>query len=127
MLKDWFELFVAQNVALDGVLFALAYREVDQVLSQKAGPVVSMLTRFQAEWAQEGSKWVDAVIKTAAAESADNHALLSQWYAHWRDRVQQALAPVAELALGADGAAALERCVALLDARMSKAGLAVPA
>lgn len=123
--KDWFELYVAQNVALDGVLFGLAYKEVDQALSDQAGPTVSMLTRFQAEWAQDAAKWVDAVIKTAAAESAENKAQLSQWYAHWRGRVQQALAPVAEMALGADGTAALGRAVAAVDARMAKSGLAL--
>ncbi len=123
VLKDWMELFVAQNVVLDGVLFTLAYREVDEALSQQAGPVVSMLTRFQAEWAQDANKWVDAVMKAAAAESADNQTLLSGWYADWRSRVQQALAPVAALALGADAPAALERSVAVLDARMAKAGL----
>ncbi|MFC4623222.1 aromatic/alkene monooxygenase hydroxylase subunit beta [Comamonas nitrativorans] len=127
VLKDWMELFVAQNVVLDGVLFTLAYREVDEALSQQAGPVVSMLTRFQAEWAQDANKWVDAVMKAAAAESADNQTLLSGWYADWRSRVQQALAPVAALALGADAPAALERSVAVLDARMAKAGLAIPA
>ncbi|RKJ99111.1 aromatic/alkene monooxygenase hydroxylase subunit beta [Alicycliphilus denitrificans] len=127
VLKDWFELFVAQNVALDGILFGLAYKEVDQAISGKAGPTVSMLTRFQAEWAQDAAKWVDAVIKTAAAESAENKALLGGWYAHWRGRVQEALAPVAELALGADGAAALDRAVAAVDARMHKAGLAIGA
>ena len=123
VLKDWFELFVAQNLVLDGVLFALAYKEVDQVLSDQAGPVVSMLTRFQAEWGQDANKWVDAVMKVAAAESPENKELLSHWYAHWRGRVQQALAPIAELALGADGADALARSVAAVDGRMNKAGL----
>ena len=125
VLKDWFELFVAQNLVLDGVLFALAYKEVDQVLSEQAGPVVSMLTRFQAEWGQDANKWVDAVMKVAAAESPENKELLSHWYAHWRGRVQQALAPIAELALGADGADALARSAAAVDARMNKAGLAL--
>jgi len=125
VLKDWFELFVAQNLVLDGVLFALAYKEVDQVLSEQAGPVVSMLTRFQAEWGQDANKWVDAVMKVAAAESPENKELLSHWYAHWRGRVQEALAPIAELALGADGADALARSVAAVDARMNKAGLAL--
>ena len=125
VVKDWFELFVAQNVALDGILFGLAYREVDAALSEKAGPTVSMLTRFQAEWAQDAAKWVDAVIKTAAAESADNKALLGQWYVHWRGRVQEALAPVACLALGDADAGALTRAVVAVDARMQKAGLAV--
>lgn len=82
VMKDWFELFVAQNLVLDGVLFGLAYKEVDSVITEKAGPTVSMLTRFQAEWAQDANKWVDAVIKVAAAESADNKALLNQWYSH---------------------------------------------
>ncbi len=123
VLKDWFELFVAQNLVLDGVLFALAYKEVDQVLSEQAGPVVSMLTRFQAEWGQDANKWVDAVMKVAAAESPENKELLSHWYAHWRGRVQEALAPIAELALGADGADALARSVAAVDGRMNKAGL----
>ena len=125
VLKDWFELFVAQNLVLDGVLFALAYKEVDQVLSEQAGPVVSMLTRFQAEWGQDANKCVDAVMKVAAAESPENKELLSHWYAHWRGRVQEALAPIAELALGADGADALARSVAAVDARMNKAGLAL--
>lgn len=127
VLKDWFELFVAQNVVLDGVLFGLAYKEVDQAISEKAGPTVSMLTRFQAEWFQDASKWVDAVIKAAASESADNQTLLSQWYGQWRARVQEALAPVAQLALGEQGAQALERAVAAVDARMVKAGLTLSA
>ena len=127
VMKDWFELYVAQNVVLDGVLFGLAYKEVDQALSERAGPVVSMLTRFQAEWAQDANKWVDAVMKVAAAESPENKALLSEWYAHWRARVQEALAPVAERGLGSDGAQALERALAAVDARMNKAGLSLAA
>ena len=127
VLKDWFELYVAQNVVLDGVLFGLAYKEVDQAISERAGPTVSMLTRFQAEWIQDACKWVDAVIKAAAAESADNQALLSQWYAQWRARVVEALTPVAQLALAEQGGQALGRAVAAVDARLSKAGLTVAA
>lgn len=125
VLQDWFELFVAQNVALDGALFGLAYREVDAALSERAGPTVSMLTRFQTEWFADACKWVDAVTKTAAAESPDNAALLSQWYGHWRARVQEALAPVAQMALADAGDAALAGAVAAVDARMTKAGLSV--
>ncbi len=123
VLKDWFELFVAQYLVLDGLLFGLAYKEVDEALSDRAGPVVSMLTRFQAEWFQDHAKWVDAVVKTAAAESQDNQALLAQWSAHWRERAVQALQPVAQLALGPGADAALQRVQAALDARLAKAGL----
>ena len=125
VLKDWFELYVAQNVVLDGLLFGLAYKEVDAALSDKAGPTVSMLTRFQAEWFEDAKKWVDAVIKVAAAESAENKALLSRWYADWRARTIDALRPIAALALGDAAAAALERVTAALNDRMSKCGLAV--
>jgi phenol hydroxylase P1 protein len=125
VVKDWFELFVAQNVALDGALFSLAYREVDASITEQGGPTASMLTRFQAEWFQDACKWVDAVIKVAAAESKDNQALLSKWYTHWRDRAQQALQPVAEIALGSEASESLERATAGVNARMEKAGLTV--
>ncbi len=126
VVKDWFELFVLQNVALDGVLYGVAYTEVDAVLNEKAGPAVSMLNRFQVEWFKEVSRWVDRVIKTAAAENDGNRNQLQQWYARWRPEVVQALLPVAAIALG-DAAAqtAVQRSAASLDARMEKAGLAL--
>jgi phenol hydroxylase P1 protein len=123
VMKDWFELFVAQHLVLDGLLFGLAYKEVDAKLSDDAGPTVSMLTRFQAEWFDDHCKWVDAVIKTAAAESADNKALLSQWAAAWRARALEALLPVAMIALGDQAAAAMDRVDSALEARLAKAGL----
>ncbi|MCL2778125.1 MAG: hypothetical protein FWD73_08985 [Polyangiaceae bacterium] len=123
VVKDWFELYVAQNVVLDGVLFELAYKEVDVALCDKAGPIVSMLTRFQSEWFQDANKWVDSVIKTTAAEGVANKDLLGEWYVHWRGRVLEALAPVARLALGDAGDAALARAAATVNARMKKVGL----
>ena len=124
-MKDWFELFVAQHLVLDGLLFGLAYKEVDAALSDRAGPTLSMLTRFQAEWFGDHVKWVDAVIKTAAAESAENKALLSQWARTWRARAIEALQPVAVIGLGDQAAAALDRVASALDARLAKAGLAL--
>jgi phenol hydroxylase P1 protein len=123
VLKDWFELFVAQNIVLDGLLFPLAYGEVDKALAAKAGPAVSMLTRFQTEWFVDSSKWVDSVMKIAAAESPENKAQLAGWIAHWRGRALEALAPIASLALGDGADAGLARVAALLDARITKAGL----
>ena len=123
VLKDWFELFVAQNVALDFLLSGLAYVEVDQTLSAQAGPVVSMLTRFQTEWMDDSGKWVDSCLRIAAAENADNKAQLQKWLAHWRARAQKALQPLAAQALGSDADAALARVNARIDARLAKAGL----
>ncbi len=124
VLKDWFELFVAQSVALDGLLYPLAYREVDRALAAKAGPTLAMLTRFQSEWFDDAVKWVDSVLKIAAAESPANKAQLQQWITHWQGRAAEALEPVARLALAEGAAAALDKAQSHLNARLAKAGLA---
>jgi len=123
VLKDWFELYVAQNVVLDGLLFPLAYGEVERSLTAKAGPVVAMLTRFQSEWFQDASKWVDACLRVAAQENPANQAQLAAWSAHWRGRAVEALQPLAQMALGNQGGAAMDHVVSQLDARLAKAGV----
>lgn len=125
VVKDWFELYVAQNFVLDGVLYPLVYDHFDTALTVQAGPTVSMLVRFQSDWFAETSKWVDATLKTAAGESASNAALLGEWVRTWRDRAVEALGPVAELALGTDGATALADVRSTLDARAAKCGVAL--
>jgi len=127
VLSDWFELFVAQNLALDGLLFPLVYERFDSALTAEAGPTISMLLRFQNEWFAETSRWVDACIKVAAAESPANAALLSQWAVAWRDRAVAALAPVMQAALGAGAATAIAEVVQSFDARAAKCGLAMEA
>jgi len=125
VLKDPFELFVAQNLALDGQLYPLVYdRFVDDHLAMQGGTAVAMLTAFMPEWHDESAKWVDAVVKTAAAESDANRSLIAGWARAWADRAQAALAPVAELALGAGGQTALADARATLDERAKKASLA---
>jgi len=124
VLQDPFELFVAQNVALDGLLYPLVYnRFVDDHVALKGGTAVAMLTAFMPEWHDESARWVDAVVKTAAAESDANRTLIRQWVRQWTERAQAALAPVAEMALGEAGSEALQESRAQLDARCAKAGV----
>lgn len=125
VLKDWFELFVAQNLVLDGLLYPLVYQHIDNALSSQGGPTVSMLTRFQTEWYAETSKWVAATIKTAAAESEDNKALLSQWTKQYRDKALAALKPLARHALGDQTDAVMAELVEEFNTRAAKAGLAL--
>ncbi len=125
VLSDPIEQFVAQNVALDGLLFPLVYDKFDTALTAEAGPTVSMLLRFQNEWFAETSKWVDSTVKTAAAESSANAELLNGWVSSWRDRAVKALAPIADLALGADAAASLADVVTTFNTRAAKCGLSV--
>lgn len=125
VVQDPFELFIAQNLALDGQLYPLIYGAfVDDHLALQGGTAVAMLTAFMPEWHDESSRWVDAVVKTAAAESDANRTLIAGWAEAWAGRARAALAPVAELALGAAAEAAVVDARATLDARLKKAGLA---
>ena len=125
VLKDWFELFVAHNFVLDGLVYPLVYQHIDRKLAELGGPVVSMLTRFQTEWYADHIKWVDAALKIAAAESPENKAQLSAWFKAWRARAIEAALPIAQQALGADAQTAMKAVTDQLDARAAKAGLAL--
>ena len=122
VMSDWFEQFVAQNLALDGFLYPLIYTYFDNALTAKAGPTVSMLVRFQAEWYAETVKWVDASIKVAAA---DNKDLVSGWTRAWRDRAVEAVAPLAACALEAEADAVMAELTEQFNARAAKLGLAL--
>ena len=125
VVQDPFELFVAQNLALDGQLYPLVYGGfIDDHLAPQGGTTMAMLTAFMPEWHDESARWIDAVVKAAAAESPENKALIGGWAKTWGDRAQAALAPVAEIALGAQGQEELASVRAAYDARCKKAGLA---
>jgi phenol hydroxylase P1 protein len=123
--KDWFELLIAHNFVLDGLLYPMIYGNFNDLLNAEYGPVFSMLTRFQREWHAENLKWVDAVIKAAAADNPDNQAQLSGWVRQWRERAQGVLAPLATLAFADQADSILQEVVQQLDARAAKAGLTV--
>lgn len=126
VMQDPFELFVAQNLALDGLLYPLIHdRFVDEHLALQGGTAVAMLTAFMPEWHEESARWIDAVVKVAAAESDANRRLISGWYATHAEQAQAALAPIAEFALGEPGGTALHEARQALDARARKAGLDV--
>lgn len=126
MVRDPFELFVAQNVALDGLLYPLVYaRIVDDDLSARGGAAVALLTQFMTAWFDETRKWVDAVMKIAAAESAHNRTVLQDWTRSWSARAAAALLPVAELALGPEADAALAEEVRAFRARLEKSGVMI--
>jgi phenol hydroxylase P1 protein len=125
VVKDPFELFVAQNLALDGLLYPLIYGSfVDEHVALKGGTAVAMLTAFMPEWHEESAGWIDAVVKTAAAESPANQKLIAGWIQAWTERALAALAPVEQLALGDSGQEALAEAHSKLADRCRKAGVA---
>lgn len=125
VVKDWFETFVAQNLVLDGLLYPLVYRHIDERIARLHGPGLGMLNEFASSWFDETSRWVDATVKTAAAESPANQALLAQWVTKWRAAVLEALKPLAIAGLGDEAHHALEDIAQAFDARIAKQGVEV--
>lgn len=123
--KDWFEVLVAQDFALEGLLYPLIYERFNEKLNADYSPVFSMLTRFQREWFGETSKWLDAVLKATAADNPENKAQLAAWIGKWRERALVALKPVAVLAFGDEADAILGELADNLNARAAKAGIAL--
>jgi phenol hydroxylase P1 protein len=124
VIEDWFEQLVAQNLAIDGLLYPLVYNRFDTEGQTRGATGLSMLTEFVTDWFAEHSRWVDAVVKTAAAESADNTALISGWLARWTNTAAAALLPLAVHVLGdAPGKAAIEQGITTLKRRAQSLGL----
>ncbi|MCP4596341.1 aromatic/alkene monooxygenase hydroxylase subunit beta [Neptuniibacter sp.] len=118
--EDWFEVLVAQDVVMDSLINDLFYNQFDQWLQDNGAQDVGMLTEFMQVWAKDTNRWVDAVLKIAAAESAENKALLEQWVTKWKGKVLPAMELLAGEMLGAE---ALAQAEAALDKRLNKAGL----
>jgi phenol hydroxylase P1 protein len=118
--KDWFELFVAQNLVLDGLLHPLIFQLFEQRVSAQHGPALSLLTEFMTNWFHESARWVDATFRTAAAESSANRDLLIEWAAKWRTATIEALATYAAPVLGQDANTMLAQADAAFATRLAK-------
>ena len=121
--KDWFALLVAQDFVIEGLLYPLIYDSFNDKLNAAYGPVFAMLTRFQREWFAETSKWMDSILKVAAAESPQNKALLADWIRDYRERAIKALTPIARLAFSEQAEERVDEAVQQLNARAAKAGI----
>lgn len=122
VVRDPFELFVAQNLVLDGLLYPLVYSAVvDGNLCARGGSAVAILTQFMTEWFDETRKWVDAVVATAAKESEANRGVITEWIGAWSAKAVAALTPVAEIALGAGAADAVAAQAEAFTARLARA------
>ena len=123
VLKDWFETLVAQFLVMDGLVYPLVYDHFDRQGQQHGAAAVTMLCEFMVDWNAEHNRWVDAVVKIAAAESAANASLLSGWFAQWRDTFADALQPLAAMVLGDGASGVMTEVREQLDDRAAKLGL----
>jgi phenol hydroxylase P1 protein len=125
VVRDWFELYVAQLVVLDGLVYPLMTEAFDKAGAAHNGAPISMLMGFMTDWFTDNSRWTDAVVKAAAAESEDNRATLNRWLDHWSGRAAEAVAPIAASVLGDLGPKAVEDARAQLSARLDRLGLSL--
>ena len=103
--RDWFQLFVAQTLAVNGVLFDFAYKHLDAAWRDGALPI-ALLTEFMSDWRADEGRWSDHVVKTVAAESDANKTLVSDWASRWIGRAVEAAQPLSDALLGDGGKAA---------------------
>lgn len=125
VMEDWFELMVAQNFVLDGLLFPLFWDRFERKLSKNGGGTIAMLTEFMSEWYSETVRWTNALAKVTVAESDENKQLLSTWMDKWVSRLSEAIEPIAIKAFGSEGATELAEVREELLARFGKQGLSI--
>ncbi|RTL47477.1 MAG: phenol hydroxylase [Rhodocyclaceae bacterium] len=123
VVKDWFELFIAQNLALDSFLYPFLYTHVSKEAGKSGSPFYTLATTFQKEWYGETSRWVDAMVKAAANESAENKALVQGWIQAYRAKAEAAVTALAETVFAGNTAGVMAAINADLDARLKKIGL----
>lgn len=123
VVRDWFEVYVAQLVVLDGLVYPLVCEAFDKAGASHNGAPISMMTGFLTDWFADNSRWTDAVLKAAAAESEENRATLNRWLEAWGKRAAEALTPIAAQVLGDLGPAAVADARAQLSTRLDKLGL----
>ncbi len=124
VVEDWFELFVAQNLVMDGLVHPLFFDDYAKRLASDGGAVFVSLSEFVFDWFGETSRWVDKQIAVACAESEANKALVSGWFKDWLQQSEAALAPLAN-AMFDDGDQMLAAVRDKLLTRAGKAGVAV--
>jgi phenol hydroxylase P1 protein len=123
VIKDPIEQFVVQNLAMDGIVHPLVFGAFSREGDRQGGAAISFLTGTVNEWIDESNRWVDHVVKTLAAENADNRTLIKGWLATWSDRAAAAVAPLAEFVMGQEGRAAVANAKTALADRAAKLGL----
>lgn len=125
VLDDWFEILLVQDVLMDGLLYPLIYERFISQVAAQGGTTFLVLTQFMNEWSEENTRWTNQLLKVTVSESTENAALLAQWTQAWLARIEAALAPIAQLAFGEQGAEQLAAVKAELVARLAKQGVKV--
>lgn len=126
IIRDPFEIFVVQNIVIDGLLYPAIFDAIiDGRFALNGAAPISMLAQFVTDWSAEARKWADSVVKIAASESPANAAVIAEWFSEWSGRAMSALLPPIAQAIGGDADALLGQTLDELKARLAKAGVAI--
>ena len=125
VLDDWFEIMVAQNIVMDGLIYPLIFDQYIQEVSSKGGNALTLLTQFMSDWYVETTRWTNQLIKVVAKESDANTELLSSWVLKWTERLNNAVFPITQVAFTDGGEDKLEEIKCALLKRLAKQGLKV--
>lgn len=123
--QDCMEVFFAQNLVLDGLLYPLLQSHIEPHCAAEHGPAISLLTDFLQQWFEETSRWVDAVTKACVAESTTNHDLIADWLVQWGALAQDALRSYAGAVLGESSSEAMKAVETTFEGRLARLGLKI--
>jgi phenol hydroxylase P1 protein len=123
VVKDWFELFLLQNLLLDALLYQFLYVHVEKQAHREGGAFYGLATKFMKDWHGETNRWVDAVVKAAVTESAENKALIQGWAKTWGDRANEAVKTLAVAVFADQADGVMDTMASDLRVRLGKLGL----
>jgi len=90
VVEDWFELFIFQNVVMDGFVHPLFFDYYEREIATKGGNIQSMMTEFMTAWFEESNKWVDKTINVAVSESDENKKIITNWCEKYINELEKA-------------------------------------
>ncbi|MBL4802723.1 MAG: aromatic/alkene monooxygenase hydroxylase subunit beta [Emcibacter sp.] len=125
VVEDWFELLVAQNLCMDGVVFPLFYQHFEDAGRDQGGVAIAMLNEFMQDWGKDEKRWLDHLLKVTAAESPENAIIMSKWVSHWMDRAVNAFTPIAHHILGDEAPNILQSIRNDIIKRANKSGIEI--
>jgi phenol/toluene 2-monooxygenase (NADH) P1/A1 len=123
VVKDWFELFVAQDLVLDALTWHFLYQSLRRAVDQGGGAFFGLCTKFMQDLQPEMTRWVDAITNTAVNESGENKALVQAWIAHFLPKATEAIWALAAFALPESAPDVVAAAVSDFNARLRKLGL----
>ncbi len=123
VVKDWYELFVAQNFVMDTLIYEFVHNHFDQLMVERGVQSASMITEIFRTWFADRDRWVTAVLKRTVSENDENKNLISGWIEGWKEQAQPAISALADYAMPDKSGEVVSTCMDELERKKSAIGL----